>query len=55
MIHHYPGANPAKLEKGTATGSARRELAHIWSQQNIVGREVTPTLTLTLTLTFTGP
>lgn len=33
------GASPAKLAKGTATGSARRELAHIWSQQNIVGRE----------------
>ena len=39
MIHHNPGANPAKLEKGVATGRARRELAHIWSQQNIVGRE----------------
>ena len=34
-----PGASPAKIAKGKATGSARRELAHIWSQQNIVGRE----------------
>ena len=60
MIHRdspttqrVPGASPAKLATGKATGSARRELAHIWSQQNIVGREGWRTCSLTLALTIT--
>ena len=32
------GANPTKLEKGTATGSPRRELAHIRARHNLAGR-----------------
>ena len=60
MIHRdspttqrVPGASPAKLATGKATGSARRELAHIWSQQNIVGREGWRTCSLTLALAMT--
>ena len=49
-IQRDPGASPAKLAKGKATGSERRELAHIWSEQNIVGREGWSTCSLTLAL-----